>query len=90
MARRIKAPLFLKRQSYRRRRLRDAARLLPVAGALLLCLPILWAPGETLTGDTAPDMVYLFSVWIGLIALAAAFAPGLAQGGDDDDPRDEG
>ena len=37
--RRPRAPLFLKRGSYRKRRLRDAARMLPILGALLLLVP---------------------------------------------------
>ena len=34
--RRPRAPLFLARAVYRKRRLRDAARLLPLVGAFLL------------------------------------------------------
>ncbi|MEY4697781.1 MAG: hypothetical protein RIT14_2209 [Pseudomonadota bacterium] len=87
--RRPRAPLFLKRQSYRRRRLRDAARMLPVLGAFLFLLPILWSPGTTEKNDTAPDGVYLFLVWIGLVLLAAALAPGLSAGAEDDDQGEE-
>ncbi len=83
MARRV--PLFLKRRSYRRRRLRDAARLLPVFGGFFFLLPILWAPGQSPKPDTAPDGVYLFVVWFLLILAAAALAPGLDGGSDDDD-----
>ncbi len=39
--RKPKRPLFLARAPYRRRRLRDAARLLPVVGGFLLLLPLL-------------------------------------------------
>lgn len=55
--------LFLEKQSYRRRRLADAAKLLPVAGAILLCLPILWADDAR----TAGGLVYIFGVWAALI-----------------------
>jgi hypothetical protein len=34
------------------------------------------------------DVVYFFSVWLVLIGLAAAFAPGLRGGGDADDAED--
>ena len=78
--RRPKQPLFLARAPYRRRRLRDAARLLPVLGAFLLLLPLLWAPAAGLSLSSA-DVVYFFGVWLLLIGLAAAFAPGL-RGGD--------
>lgn len=64
-------PVFLNPGHYRRRRLRDAARLLPVGGGFLILLPILWAPGETARNDTAPDGIYLFAVWAVLIGLAA-------------------
>ncbi len=83
---RPRAPLFLKRGSYRKRRLRDGARMLPILGAILMLLPILWTPGETAKADTATDGIYLFAVWIGLVLVAALLAPGLA----DDRPGDEG
>lgn len=74
-----KSPLFLPPASYRRRRLRDAARLLPIVGAFLLFLPILWMPGGKIT-LTAGDIIYFFAVWLILIVVAAAFARGLRAG----------
>jgi uncharacterized membrane protein len=76
---RPKPPLFLARAPYRQRRLRDAARLLPVLGLFLLVLPLLWTP-EGRMALTAADVLYFFGVWLILIALAAAFAPGLRSG----------
>lgn len=73
------APLFLAKSGYRRRRLHDAARLVPVFGAFLIFLPILWGPGETPEPDTASDGLYLFGVWAGLIGGAALLAPGLRR-----------
>jgi peptidoglycan/LPS O-acetylase OafA/YrhL len=67
---RPKPPLFLERDSYRRRRVADAARVLPVLGALLFLVPLLWAPGETHAPDTAPGGLYVFLVWGGLILAA--------------------
>jgi hypothetical protein len=72
-----KPPLFLGRAGYRSRRLSDAARMLPVLGAFLLLLPILWSPSETAVADTGPDGIYLFLVWAGLIGAAAVLAPRL-------------
>ena len=69
------APLFLARAVYRKRRLRDAARLLPLLGMFLLVLPGLWATDMPASGG---DWVYILVVWGGLIAAAAALAPGLA------------
>ncbi|NBE08771.1 hypothetical protein [Paragemmobacter ruber] len=83
---RTRAPLFLKRGSYRKRRLRDGARMLPVLGLFLFLLPILWSPGETAEADTATDGLYLFAVWIVLVLVAALMAPGLAE----DSAGDEG
>nr|WP_236545162.1 hypothetical protein [Tropicimonas marinistellae] len=45
----------------------DAARLLPLLGAILMLLPMIWAPGE----GTSSGVVYLFLVWAGLIVVAA-------------------
>lgn len=68
-------PLFLARDSYRRHRIMDAARLLPLFGTVLVLLPILWA------GDhgTASGLVYLFLVWALLILVAALLAGHLAE-----------
>jgi hypothetical protein len=75
---RPRTPLFLARIPYRRRRLRDAARLLPVLGAFLMILPLLWSPPGTGMRLTSGDVVYFFLIWIVLVLAAAAFASGLA------------
>ncbi|PQO23472.1 hypothetical protein C2I36_07510 [Rhodobacteraceae bacterium WD3A24] len=77
-------PLYLARESYRRRRLMDAARLLPIAGAVLLALPLLWAPEPAPERATAHDTVYLFGVWLALILAAAALARRLAPAMEED------
>jgi uncharacterized membrane protein len=74
-----RAPLFLKRGSYRKRRLRDAARMLPIVGAFLFALPMLWAQDGSTPEGTAGDGLYIFVVWLGLVAAAAAMAPGLGE-----------
>ena len=68
------APVFLARRGYRRRRLGDAARVLPVFGAVLLLLP---ATGAVPAGGGG--FVYLFAAWAGLIALAAGIARPLTR-----------
>jgi len=60
-------PIYLERDSYRRRRLADGARLAPVFGAVLLLMPALWG-SETRTGTA---MIYVFSVWALLIVVMA-------------------
>ncbi len=60
---RSEQPIFLERESYRRRRLGDAAKLSPVLGFVLFLVPSLWA-GK---GSTAGGLVFLFTVWAFLI-----------------------
>ncbi|WP_145106223.1 hypothetical protein [Cereibacter sediminicola] len=87
---RRRSPLFLARRSYRKRRLRDAARMLPVLGAFLFLLPILWEPAATDRRDTAPDGIYLFAIWALLILAAAVMARGLRAEPREDGAGDEG
>jgi hypothetical protein len=69
-------PLFLARDSYRKRRLRDGARVLPIFGTVLVLLPLMW--------PAVPQMVlahwaYVFALWVALIGLAAVLARGLGE-----------
>lgn len=84
-----RAPLFLRPASYRRRRRRDAARLLPFVGAFFFLLPILWSPQDTFRRDTAPDGIYLFVAWAILIVLAFLLARALGGPGEEDDLDDD-
>ncbi len=79
-------PLFLARAVYRRRRLRDAGRLLPVVGLLLLVLPGLGQGNTESAGQTA---IYILVVWALLIAAAAALAPGLSRTEGEADPVED-
>lgn len=76
-------PLFLARQGYRRRRLEDIARLLPVAGLGLFLLPLL----DARDGLGAAMLVYVFAAWFGLLVAAAWLARRLcaAQAGEGGD-----
>jgi len=71
-------PLFLARRSYRRRRMMDAVRLLPVFGAVLMMMPMLWRPALTPEPDTAHGLIYLFVVWLVLVLAAFVLSRGLA------------
>ncbi|MFU8882542.1 MAG: hypothetical protein ACNA7Q_09265 [Rhodobacterales bacterium] len=67
--------LFLERRSYRQRRLMDAARLLPVVGALLWLVPLLWPqsgadPAARAGVSTSSAILYIFGVWT-FVVLAA-------------------
>lgn len=75
-------PLYLARQTYRRRRMMDAARLLPVLGAVLVLMPLFWTSDGVL--ETGWAKLYLFGVWLGLIV--AAFALARILGRDEDEP----
>lgn len=70
-------PLFLARDSYRRRRLGDAARVIPVIGFILLVLP-------GLLTSTTGSLVYVFTVWAILILITAVLSRRLSrQEGED-------
>ena len=84
---RPKPLIFLARASYRRRRLRDAARLLPILGLFLLLLPLLWTQSARVNLSSG-DVIYFFLVWVGLIAVAAGFAPGLSVGESGEEEED--
>ena len=75
-------PLFLARETYRKRRLMDGARLLPVVGAFLFAIPVLWADAEQPGAETAREAVYVFTVWALLIVGAFALSRKLARGVD--------
>lgn len=64
--------LFLERRSYRRRRIMDAVRTLPLlCTVLFLLVPLMWPKSE---GDALPlssAIWYLFAVW--MLAILAAF-----------------
>ncbi|SLN13712.1 hypothetical protein PEL8287_00551 [Roseovarius litorisediminis] len=64
-------PVFLERRTYRRRRMIDAARLLPVLGIILVSIPLLWNGTPDPHTRTTYAMFYLFVVWIILVALSA-------------------
>ncbi|MBT8152838.1 hypothetical protein KMP13_02840 [Epibacterium ulvae] len=66
---------FVDRRTYRRRRLMDLSRMLPVFGALLLMLPLMWSPSGTdaPTWSMSAVLIYVFTTWVGLILLALVF-----------------
>lgn len=81
-----KMPVFLERANYRQRRLGDAARCLPVLGAVLWLIPLLWQADGTEPRSNAGTLTYIFVVWVLLIGLAAILAQVLRD--DDAKPDD--
>ncbi|MCO4826134.1 MAG: hypothetical protein KC451_14905 [Amylibacter sp.] len=66
-------PIFLEPQSYRRRRLIDAARVLPVLGVILWMIPLLWPTGNSTSAQPvamSSAILYIFLVWLGMILVA--------------------
>lgn len=90
--------VFLERQSYRRNRLADAARLLPVIGTAMLAVPLLWPSADSaqvLAGEAqavpmSRAIVYIFSAWAGLIGLSALFGMAARRWGQSDKPQTPG
>ena len=87
--------VFVERPAYRRRRMMDAARLLPILGISLLMVPLLWQKPDA-TGQPG-DMVkmsdaifYVFGVWALMISLAALFGLRARSWSDTDRPRATG
>lgn len=63
--------VFLQRRNYRRRRLVDLIRMMPVIGALLWAVPLLWETGPEGGVTTSRALVYVFLVWFGLVVVTA-------------------
>jgi hypothetical protein len=74
MSRNTPPPIFLQRASYRQRRLRDAARLMPFVGLVLWAIPLSWQTGEEGADVGTSGLLYVFGVWVLLILLTAALA----------------
>jgi hypothetical protein len=63
-------PLFLERDTYRRRRLMDAAGLLPFVVVFLFSIPLLWSRGDE--GPAVSVVIfYIFGVWLVMAIVTA-------------------
>lgn len=74
--------LFLARESYRQRRLRDAARMLPVVGVVCWMLPLLWRREGDTHGGMAAAVAFVFVAWLVLIVATALIARRIAPDAD--------
>ena len=80
-------PVFVERRAYRRRRLVDAARLLPILGVALVCLPLLWTGERAQPMSTTNAMIYFFGLWLALVigaALLSRYLRAKAEGDEAD------
>jgi len=76
---------FLDVKSYRRKRLIDAARMLPVLGAAVLVFPLPFLFFRSLdTANAATLAIFFFVVWLILILGAGVLARLLRGPGNDD------
>ena len=86
---RPRRPVFLPAAGYRQRRVRDAARLLPVVGIVLLLVPLLWTRSDEPAGvGNSASLIYVFAVWAGLIAGANLLSRLLRHDIDDESGED--
>jgi hypothetical protein len=81
-------PLFLARGPYRQRRIRDAARLLPILGVILWLIPLLWTRGGPDGTKTSTALIYVFSVWAIVIVLSFLLSRWLGPDQDEADIED--
>ncbi|MFX0542618.1 hypothetical protein ACEWPM_012905 [Roseovarius sp. S4756] len=88
--------VFVAHDTYRQRRMVDAAGLLPTLGAVLFALPLLWLGQAGDAARTSYVMIYVFAVWAGLVILSALITRSLRASPDaseddapaaDHDPR---
>ena len=64
-------PAFLERSTYRKRRMADGARLLPILGVILLAVPMLWGTADSGPVTTTSVMGFVFGVWVLLVTFGA-------------------
>ena len=60
---------FLERSGYRKRRMRDVARVLPLFALLLFNVPLLWPRGDVGAYGTSRAVIFIFVVWALLIVV---------------------
>ena len=78
------SPVFHEKRTYRLRRLMDAARLAPVLALLLWLLPLFWPQSGDARISSSVALIYIFAVWVAVIALTGALTFALGRNADDD------
>ncbi|SFS04813.1 hypothetical protein [Yoonia litorea] len=85
MSRKSPPPIFLQRSSYRQRRLRDGARLMPFVGGVLWAIPLAWSGSSTTQDGGTSGLLFIFGVWVFLIAVTALLASRIKSDTPSDD-----
>lgn len=80
--------LFLERRGYIQRRVIDGAKLLPIVGLVLFMVPLIWPrTGDSSTVATSNSTIYIFFIWLSLIALGAILANRITASGAAQDTK---
>lgn len=89
-----RSSVFLERQTYRRRRLIDWIKILPLIGMVLWLVPLLWPTEGEDQVSSADAIIYIFVIWFILVVAKALSARALksAENPEQDDTlrRDHG
>ncbi len=83
-----RAPVFLARETYRRRRLIDALRLLPFVGLFVFLSPLVGGSGYL--RNTARSGLFIFAGWLVLIVACWGLGRLLARAPGTGDPLEPG
>jgi len=62
-----RSSVFLERQNYRRRRLIDLIKILPVIGLVLWLVPLLWRTQGEDQVLSSSAIIYIFAIWFVLV-----------------------
>lgn len=78
----IEKHAFLAKGPYRQRRLKDLAKSLPIIGAILILIPLLWPDGDRASGA----MIYIFAIWGAMIIVAGILSIAIREPKDEEAP----
>ncbi|CUJ12609.1 hypothetical protein TA5114_00723 [Cognatishimia activa] len=82
--------VFLERQTYRRRRLIDLIKILPLIGLVLWLVPLLWPTEGAEQVSSANATIYIFAIWFVLIVAKALSVNAFNAGGSQKDDELKG